>query len=114
MSNWNTLREKARDAILTGRLPSRPADRMWGGPSVDSECAICGAPIDRFEMEYELEFGRGDDDLDIEKYRAHIRCVAAWECERETLEPAAPGSSQAPTVPNRPVRASPNAPQRRD
>ena len=40
-----TLREKARAVIESGKLPSRTPDRTWGGPGVGASCAICDLPV---------------------------------------------------------------------
>src|SRR5262245_61008154 len=50
------LRQKARDAILTGKLPGRRPDRTWGGPGVGAPCSICGEPVRRDQMEFEVQF----------------------------------------------------------
>jgi integrase len=34
------LREKARDAVRSGKLPARRPDRTWGGPGVGAPCTI--------------------------------------------------------------------------
>jgi hypothetical protein len=46
------LREQAREAIQTGKLPSRAPDRTWGGPGVGADCTVCG---------HLLEGVRGDE-----------------------------------------------------
>jgi hypothetical protein len=82
MSDETVLREKARDVIQTGKLPSRRPDRTWGGPGVGAECAVCGLPVRPDEMEFEIQFARDGDNPGLDKYHVHIRCFAAWELER--------------------------------
>ena len=82
MSDESALREKARDIIRTGKLPSRRPDRTWGGPGVNAECAVCGLPVRPDEMEFEIQFARDGDNPGLDKYHVHIRCFAAWELER--------------------------------
>jgi hypothetical protein len=41
MPDERILREQAREAIKTGRLPARSADRASGGPGVGALCARC-------------------------------------------------------------------------
>jgi hypothetical protein len=60
-------------------LPDRRPDRMWGGPGVGADCAICGAPVMRNELELEIEFARDGDDSSTDKYHVHIRCFGARE-----------------------------------
>lgn len=52
------LHQQARAAIQSGKLPSRVPDRTWGGPGVGAACPICGLPVSRQEMEFEMEFAR--------------------------------------------------------
>ena len=47
------LREQARAAIQSCKLPSRSPDRTWGG-----------------------------DNPGLDKFHVHVRCFAAWEFER--------------------------------
>jgi hypothetical protein len=72
------LREKARVAIQTGKLPSRAPTRTWGGPGVGAPCAICGLPVTTDEVEFEIEFARDGDNPGLDKFHLHIRCFAAW------------------------------------
>ena len=75
------LREKARNVVVTGKLPNRRPDRTWGGPGVGAECTICGQPVTGDQKEFEIEFRR-DGDPGLDKFHVHIRCFAAWEFER--------------------------------
>ena len=75
------VREKARQVLRDGKLPSRRPDRTWGGPGVGAACAICDLPLRRDELEFEIEFAR-EIDAELDKYHVHIRCFAAWEFER--------------------------------
>ena len=76
------LREKARDAIRSGRLPSRRSDRMWGGPGVSASCAVCGEPVSRDQTGFELQFESDGAEHPMDKHHLHVRCFAAWEFER--------------------------------
>jgi len=49
------LREKARDAIRAGGLPSRRPDATLGGPGFGGACALCGELVRRNEMELAAE-----------------------------------------------------------
>jgi hypothetical protein len=82
MSDENILREQARAAVEAGKLPGRRPDRTWGGPGVGATCAVCGLPVKRDEMEFEIEFARDGDNPGLDKFHVHIRCFAAWEFER--------------------------------
>ena len=76
------LREQAREAIRSGKLPSRRSDRMDGGPGSGQPCVVCGKPLPREEMEIELEFNRHGATPGLDQYHFHHRCFAAWELER--------------------------------
>ena len=76
------LRQKARAAIQNGKLPARRPDRTWGGPGVGADCAVCGLPVTRDEMELEIQFAHDGDAPGLDKYHDHVRCFAAWEFER--------------------------------
>ena len=59
---------------------------MWGGPGTGAACAVCGEPVRREEISYELEFaGRSGCE-----YHVHIPCFTAWQAERQrtTVTPA--------------------------
>ena len=86
-SSAANLREKARQAIETGKLPGRHPDRTWGGPGAGSCCTICGAPIQSDEVELEIEFARGSDGVGFDKHHVHFRCFAAFEVEVRKVEP---------------------------
>jgi hypothetical protein len=86
MSDESTLRQKAREAIQAGKLPGRPPQRVWGGPGVGACCTICGKPARQDEVEFELEFGRDDNDRDPGDHHVHVQCFAAWELERTNFD----------------------------
>ena len=96
------LREKAREAILSGRLPAAKPNRTFGGPSAGATCAVCGDPVQRAEMEFELEFrtspwpyGKSLRDTlkrlsvrpEVRRCHLHHRCFVAWEFERTQVGP---------------------------
>jgi hypothetical protein len=75
-------REQAREAIRSGKVPSRRSARMFGGPGSGRPCVVCGEPLPRAEIEIELEFNLQDGTPDPVQYRFHHRCFTAWEFER--------------------------------
>ena len=76
------LREQARAAIRSGKLPAQQADRTWGGAGVGAPCAVCATPITKDQMEIEIEFAHNGAAPGLDKYHVHVRCFAAWEFER--------------------------------
>ena len=84
------LREKARDAILSGRLPAAKPSRTFYGHSAGATCAVCGYPVRRGEMHYELEFRASpppDASPQVRRCHLHHLCFAAWEFERTQVGP---------------------------
>lgn len=90
----STLREKARSALKSGKLPNRRAERMWGGPGSGGDCAVCGQCVTREEMGFDLEFAGDGARPGPVNHELHMRCFAAWEFERESVI-AKSGSSSA-------------------
>jgi hypothetical protein len=67
----------ASEAIQRGRIPGRPAERMWGGKGDGTTCSVCSLDITAQDIGYELEFG-SDGQRATTRY-LHISCFAAWE-----------------------------------
>jgi hypothetical protein len=76
------LREQAREAIRSRRLPITKPDRTFGGQGSDVTCAVCGNSVKREDLELEIEFNRHGVTPDLDRYHLHVRCYAAWEFER--------------------------------
>src|SRR5688572_29098360 len=91
MMEETTLRQMARDALRNGKLPSRPPERMWGGPGSSACCAVCGLLVTPEELGFEFEFARTADGGPSGNFHAHIRCFAAWELERDQAQKEEPG-----------------------
>ena len=82
MPDEKILRDKARAAIESGKLPGRPPDRTWGGNGVGAICSVCALPVTKDEKEFEIQFIRDGNDPGLDRFHVHIRCFAAWEFER--------------------------------
>lgn len=80
------LRQKAREAIQSGKLPKRPPQRMWGGPGSGACCIVCGESVMQDELGLELEYAREAAPPRVGGYHAHVRCFAAWDSQRSDLE----------------------------
>jgi hypothetical protein len=92
MSDEPRLREQAREAVRSGKIPGRRQDRTWGGPGVGAPCSVCGKPVSKHEMELEIQFARNGDASGLDKFNLHVRCFAAWEFERNKVDGAPPGA----------------------
>ena len=79
------LREKASEAITQRKLPNRQPDRVWGGPGVGAPCRVCDIPVERTEMEFEVQFERDGGTPYFDVYHIHLRCFSAWELIRSKV-----------------------------
>jgi hypothetical protein len=82
MPDESVLRAKARDAIRSGKLPSRRPDRTYGGPGSRKLCSLCGDLVTLEQVEMEIEFNRHGEQPGLDRYNLHVGCLAAWEFER--------------------------------
>jgi hypothetical protein len=80
-----SVREKARDAIRSGKLPTHRPRRTLAGPGGGTACAVCGEPIKQNQVEYETEFRLHGG---LANSHLHLRCFAAWEMERHIAHAA--------------------------
>ena len=80
MNDECTLREKARQAISGGRLPTRKPDRTLGGLGSGSTCGVCG------------ELNRHGSTPGLDTYHLHPRCFTIWDLVRHTLHARAPSA----------------------
>ena len=82
MPDESLLRDQARYAIRSGKLPSRQPDRTWGGPGVGVVCIICDQPVAQDQMEFAIGFAGDETMPGVDTYHVHLHCFAAWEFER--------------------------------
>jgi hypothetical protein len=43
---------------------------------------VCGLPVTKDQLEFEIQFARDGDNPGLDKFHVHVRCFAAWEFER--------------------------------
>ena len=79
------LREKAREAIRSRKLPRRKPDRTSGGPGSGKLCSLCGQRVTLEQIEMEIEFNRHAVQPGLDRYYLHVGCLAAWEFQRAKL-----------------------------
>lgn len=84
MIDESNLREMARAAIQTGKLPVRRPDRTWAGKGGGADCAVCSELLAAGDIEMEIEFTDRQADT-VGNHSFHMRCFAAWEFERESV-----------------------------
>jgi hypothetical protein len=75
MPDEATLRAKAREAIRTGKLPDRRPDRTWGGPGVGAPCTICGEPVTKNHLEFEVQFAVDGGEPRLDKDQEALRLL---------------------------------------
>ena len=88
MPDEKVLRAKAREAVRSGKLPSRQPDRTGGGPEVGAPCTVCGAAITKDQLEFKVQFADDGSNPGLDKFHIHVRCFAAWVLERPEGGPA--------------------------
>ena len=94
MPDERSLRDIAREAIRTGRLPAQPPVRTLGGGGSGERCVLCSETIRFDQMEVELEFARrAGDTTEIQRYRFHPPCCVAWENARVGFDATSDQSS---------------------
>jgi hypothetical protein len=74
------LRERARERIRSGELPTRTPSSTWGGSGDGARCAVCEEHLSRDELEVEFEV-TPQDGQEGGTYRMHVSCYIAWESE---------------------------------
>ena len=77
----NALRPIARERIAKGQLPRQEPSRMLGGPGSGQLCSLCDKPIERYQIEYEIEHR----ETAVQTFRFHTVCQSVWqlECARD-------------------------------
>jgi len=76
------LRERAREAIVSGKLSAKTSYRAERGPSLGGVCAVCGRRLLPTESEYEVEFDQDTRRPAPTMFHLHVACFHAWEIER--------------------------------
>ena len=74
------LREKARQGIQSGKLPTRRPSDTWGGFGSGALCAVCDMRLGPGDVEIEFEV-RPEGAANGVAYMMHVACHAAWEAE---------------------------------
>jgi hypothetical protein len=72
------LRPIARDRIATGQLPRETPARLWAGRGTGQLCALCDKPIQRNEVEYDVE---RHIDEGVQMFPFHVDCESVWQLE---------------------------------
>ena len=65
-----------RVKLADGRLPRKQYDKLFGSHGSREPCDACGEIIGPAQIEYELEFRKG------EPIRLHLGCFGIYEAQR--------------------------------
>jgi hypothetical protein len=85
MPDESLLRERARERLRAGTLPSHATGRaIFGHRGSGAACGVCDVPITRDETEGAIEVSHEASGTQI--YHFHARCYEAWAVERTNLE----------------------------
>jgi hypothetical protein len=115
-ADQGVLRQQARLAIQSRKLPDRLPESTLGGPGIDAPCAVCDRPVRADELEIELKYS--DRAKGAASYHFHVRCHRAWEIEclifsrakrhtRPLTDPTSP-SPEEPGPVKRGLQSEPN------
>jgi hypothetical protein len=69
--NHDELRIMAAAKIASGFLPRDVTGRLFAGYGDDQRCSVCDQPIQRHQIDYEVE-------LNELRRHFHLSCHAAW------------------------------------
>jgi hypothetical protein len=105
LNDSNGMQQLALAAIRAGELPRRAPERVWAGPGTGRRCRVCDQPVQRNQVEYELEFARSETGCDEHNLHFHVSCFTAWDLERRRATSAAapvgdllPGGGDDPRI----------------
>jgi hypothetical protein len=77
------LREKARAAMLNGKLPRATPNRTFlAGAGTVVACAVCAELVTTDQAEIELQFTGEGVQPRLNRYHLHVWCFTAWKVER--------------------------------
>lgn len=84
------LRAMARERIADGRLPILFPDTLHAGYGTGTTCDLCGQPIERHQIDYEVTDRRNGRSLSL-----HLACHAIWqlECRAHSLHAGGGGTN---------------------
>ena len=54
----------------------------WSAPGVGAPCVVCDRPVEKAEMELEIQYARDGGAPHFDVFHVHTRCYAAWEFVR--------------------------------
>jgi hypothetical protein len=91
MPSKEYLRDLARQALTTDKIPNRWPDRVSSIPGIGAPCAICASPV--YEMEFEAHWAMDLEESRFDLFHFHDPCFAAWEFARKAARESHEGGS---------------------
>jgi hypothetical protein len=73
------LYERARDLLVSGKLPPGEPSGVWGGPGRGEQCRVCLSVVRPEEIGFDVSFRTRDTEIEL---HVHSRCRIAWERAR--------------------------------
>jgi len=77
------LREQVRTRIASGALPQTVGARVYAGYGNNQTCDVCGQPISRSQILYEVEVRH---DRARKQLHVHLACHAAWQLDLDLAQ----------------------------
>ena len=80
-----SLRERAKQLLITGRLPFSDPATSWAGCGRGEPCCICQVLVRPDQIGFDLAFRMPQREVEL---HMHSRCRIAWEQARASRTPS--------------------------
>jgi hypothetical protein len=80
-----SLRERARQLLLAGRLPSSDPATSWAGSGRGERCCVCQVLVRPDQIGFDLAFRMPQREVEL---HMHSRCRIAWDQARANPAPS--------------------------
>jgi hypothetical protein len=80
-----SLRERAKQLLAAGRLPSGDPTTSWAGSGRGEPCCICQVLVRSDQIGFDLAFRMPQREVEL---HMHSRCRIAWEQARASRAPS--------------------------
>ena len=80
-----SLRERAKQLLITGRLPFSDPATSWAGSGRGEPCCICQVLVRPDQIGFDLAFRMPQREVEL---HMHSRCRIAWEQARASRTPS--------------------------
>jgi hypothetical protein len=80
-----SLRERAKQLLVAGRLPSSDPAISWAGSGRGERCCVCHVLVRPDQIGFDLAFRMPQREVEL---HMHSRCRIAWEQARASRTPS--------------------------